>query len=265
MMYLDKEWKELSRGKGLWSALGIVIILSIFLLLEARSFPTEHGFEAFLLSLYEMQIYFIPLLCLFLSSFAVMQEKELKTLIILVTKRESFRSFLLKKSVAIHGITTGVFISWHILFALPIKLFLSFNSIHFLYFLISIVVLILIFNQIGLLTGSICSTRIQLVGANIFIWFFLIFLVDLIFLYLLPYVTYANITIFSVFYFLDPLHSLRFFLETALGTFSLEFMSRFMEKMVWMSPVKFLMINLLIWLVLSFELAVLFHNKGEKQ
>ncbi|MFV8827724.1 copper ABC transporter permease [Alkalihalobacterium sp. APHAB7] len=265
MMYLAKEWKELSRAKGLWLALGIVMILSILLLLEARSFPIEHGFQVFLLSLYEMQVFLIPLLSLFLASFTIMQEKELKTLMILMTKKESYRSFLLKKSFAIHGITLGVFISWYIIFAIPMKLFLSFNSIDFLYFLISISALLLIFNQIGFLMGSLCNTRMQLVGANTFIWFFFIFLVDLIFLYALPYVTYSNVTIFSVFYFLDPLHTLKFFLETSLGVFSLEYMSRLMEKVVWMSPSLFFISNLIIWMVVSFELAVFLRNKGDRQ
>ncbi|OLO28679.1 copper ABC transporter permease [Alkalihalophilus pseudofirmus] len=265
MMYLAKEWKELSRAKGLWLAIGIIMILSIFLLLEARSLPIEHGFQVFLLSLYEMQVYLIPLICLFLASFAIMQEKELKTLMILMTKKESYHSFLLKKSLAIQSITLGVIIGWYIIFAIPMKLFLSFNSIDFLYFLIALSALVFIFNQFGFLIGSMCSTRMQLVGANTFIWFFFIFLVDLIFLYALPYVTYSNITVFSVFYFLDPLHTIQFFLETSLGVFSLEYMSHLMAKVVWMSPKMFFISNILFWMIVSFELAVFLQNKGDRQ
>ncbi|NSL51632.1 copper ABC transporter permease [Calidifontibacillus erzurumensis] len=262
MNYIWKEWKEQSRGKGIWLALSMIVLLSFFILLEGRSLPTEHGFTVFLLSLFEMNMFILPLLSIFIASFSIIQEKELKTLMILTTKKESFQSFLYKKSLAVQAVVLGVFALWYFVFAIFMTIFFHFNVHYFISFLLSIVFLLIIFNQIGIFLGSICNTRMQLIGANIFTWFFFVYLVDLLFLYLLPTVSYENVQLFSIFYFLDPIHTIPFYLETSLGVFSLDHMSRLMEKMVWASPVLFLVIDCLFWVALSFGLSVLLKRKG---
>lgn len=263
MTYLIKEWKEQTRGKGLWLAISMVAVISLFVLLESRSLPPEHGFTIFLLSLYEMNVFLIPLISLFIASFALMQEKELKTLMILTTKKESYSSFLFKKSLSIQLITIGVFVSWFFVLAVLAKATIGFNSMQFLAFLVSTIVFLLIFNQIGLLLGTICKNRMQLVGATIFTWFLFVFLLDLIFLYFLPTVTHENVQLFSIFFFLDPLHANQFFLETSLDMFSLEHMSRLMDKMVWATPSIFVVISVLFWVGLSFGLASLWKGQVE--
>lgn len=263
MSYLWKEWKEQSRSSGLWLSLSMIVLLTIAIMIQSKELPAEQGFEVFLLSLYDMHVYFIPLLCLFLSSFSIIQEKELKTLMMVLVKRESVRGFLFKKSFSIQLIILSVFFIWYLLMAIPTKLFFQFHSGHFLAFIATIFVFIIIFNQIGIFLGSICNTRMQLVGANIFTWFFFIFFIDFLFLSQLPSITFENIKVFSVLYFLDPLHTLRMFLEEALGLFSLQYMSRLMEKLVFLSPRKFLLLDLLIWVGVFFEAAVRFHQKGE--
>lgn len=264
MNYLWKEWKEQTRGKGLWLALAMVILLSITILLQSYQLPSIHGFSVFLLSLQEMNMFILPLIGLFISSFAIMQEKELKTLMILTTKKESYRSFLYKKSMSIHLVTLAVFTFWYFLFALPMKFFFHFDIQQFGFFLVSVFAFLIIFNQIGLFVGSVCKTKMQLVGANIFTWFLFVFLIDLFFMYLLPYITYENVKVFSFFFFLDPMHTVPFFLETSIGTFPLTHLSRLMDKMVWASPTTYLLIMSVFWTVASFELAVFFKNKGEK-
>jgi ABC-2 type transport system permease protein len=262
LTYIWKEWKELSRGKGLWLALSMAMIISVFILWQSQSLPAEQGFEIYLLSLYEMNVFLIPLLSLFISSFAVIQEKEQKTLMILLTKKESYRSFFLKKTIGVQFITIMMFLCWYFALALPMKFLLFFDVKSFFVFLLTFLSLLFIFNQIGLLIGSLCQNRMQVVGANIFTWFFYIFLLDLVFLYYLPLVNEENIRVFSVFYFLDPLHTLHFYLETALGLYPLDHMSRLMEKMVWLPPVYLVWITLLIWLILPFELAVRMRRRG---
>lgn len=261
-MYIWKEWKELSRGKGLWLSLSMAMIISLFILWQSKSLPSDQGFEVYLLSLYEMNVFLIPLLSLFISSFAVMQEKEQKTLMILLTKKESYRSFFLKKSIGVQFITISVFLCWYFALAFPMKFMLFFDVSSFFVFLLTFLTLLFIFNQIGLLLGSICENRMQLVGANIFTWFFFIFLLDLLFLYILPMINEENITAFSVFYFLDPLHTLHFYLETALGLYPLDHLSRLMKKMVWLPPKHLLWITFLIWSIVSFELAVRLKSRG---
>lgn len=264
MNYIWKEWLEQSRGKGLWLGLAMILLTSIFLLIEARSFPDELGFDAFLLSLYEMNIYLIPIFGLFLASFSIFQERELKTSMILLTKKESFRSLLFKKSIAINSVVIGVFIVWYFVLAVFMKIFLQFQITSFLFFVLTVIVLLLLFNQIGLFLGSICNTKMQLIGAVIFTWFLTIFLVDLVFLQFIPAISYENVGLFSWFYFLDPMHTLRLFLETSLGLFSLNNMSKMMQQMIWMEPWKFLLVDIILWLVVFFELSILLRRKGER-
>ncbi|WP_047153614.1 ABC transporter permease subunit [Aneurinibacillus tyrosinisolvens] len=264
MMYAWKEWNELSRGKGMWIALSMIALISVFILLQSRSFPADQGFEVFLLSLYEMNVYIIPLLGMFLSSFSLMQEKEQKTLMILLTKRESYFSFLVKKTFAIQGIILLTLVAWYFILALPAKFLLSFSPGGFFSFLGAVILLTAIFNQLGLFLGSVCSTRIQLVGANIFVWFFFLFLIDLLFLGYLPSVTKENIFLFSIFYFLDPLHTIHLYLESSLGLFPLNHLSRLMEKMIWASPAVFLLADAVIWIGAVFLLSIWLHRKGEK-
>lgn len=264
MNYIWKEWHEQSRGKGLWLGLAMVILTSFFLLMEARSYPDELGFDAFLLSLYDMNIYLIPIFGLFLSSFSIFQERELKTSMILLTKKESYRTLLFKKSLAIHGVIIGVFVTWYFVLAIFMKWFLQFQLSSFLSFVLTVIILLLIFNQIGLFLGSICHTKMQLIGAVIFTWFLFIFLIDLAFLQYVPSVSYENVKLFSWLYFLDPMHTLQLFLETSLGLFSLNNMSQIMEKMIWMKPWKFLLIDTVLWVVIFFESSILFRRKGDR-
>lgn len=262
-MYILKEWKEESRSIGIWIALAISCVASMFILFQSRSFPSEQGFEAMLLSLYEMNLYLIPLLSLFISSLSIVSEKEQKTLMIFLTKKESYRGFLLRKSIAVQTVLIGIFIVWNFVLALPMKFIQPFHLKSFLAYLLAIVVLLFIFNQIGIFLGSFCKNRLQLTGTVIFSWFGFLYLLDLVFLYLLPSETKNTIEFFSAFYFLDPLHTIYFYLENALGLLSLDHLSKIVQQMVWMSPTYYLFIILLIWTVIPFELAVWFNRKGE--
>lgn len=264
MIYVWKDWKEQSRGKGIWLSLSIVILVSLFVLFQSRTLPLQQGFQVFLLSLHEMNVYLLPILSMFMASFSVLQEKEQKTLLILLTKKESYVSFLLKKSLAIQTISLGVFMGWYFLLALPSKFVFLLNANHFIGFLFSTAALLLIFNQFGILWGTVCSNRMQVVGANLFTWFFFTFLMDLISLYILPYIDYENVKIFSVLFFLNPVHTLHFYLETSLGLFPLDHMSRLMDKMVWLSPRTFLILNMVFWMGLSIFLSIVLERKGNR-
>ncbi|AOV06273.1 ABC transporter permease subunit [Sporosarcina ureilytica] len=262
MMYIWKEFLEQTRGKGLWFGLGMLMITSIFLIAEARQFPADLGFEALLLSIFDMNIYLIPLFAMFLASFSIFQEKELKTSMILLTKKESTFTLIFKKSIAIQLVIVTAFVSAYFVLALFMKAFLAFHLMSFLHFIIVIMIFLFIFNQVGLFLGVACNTKMQLVGANILTWFFIVFLTDLMFLYFLPAVTFDNLRIFSWIYFLDPIHTLRFYLETNLGLFSLSHMSRLMEKFVFMDSWIFLLINVVLWPSLFLGLSTLFRNGG---
>lgn len=262
MAYIWKEGLEQARGKGLWLGLCLIMFASIFIIAEARSFPAELGFEAMLLSLFDTNMYLVPLFSMFLSSFSMFQEKEMKTAVILLTKKESTWSYLLKKTFAIQAVIITAFIGTYFVLALFMKGFLAFHLSSFLHFILVMIVFLLIFNQIGIFLGTFCKTKMQLVGANILTWFLLVFLIDLIFLYFLPAITFDNLRLFSWIYFLNPMHALRFYLETNLNLFGLTHLSRLMDQFIFMAPWKFLLINAVVWPLVFYGLALFIRKAG---
>ncbi|MDL2343038.1 ABC transporter permease subunit [Deinococcus sp. MIMF12] len=256
MHYVWKEALEQTRGRGLWLGLGLVTLISLFLVAEARGYPSDLGFEALLMGLFDMNVYLLPLLAMFLSSFSVYQERELKTLLILLTRRESNFSFLYRKSLALQLIIILAFVSLYLLLALPMKFSLLFRPDSFLAFLLILAAFLLIFVQIGVFLGSVCRNKMQLIGANIVTWFVLVFLLDLAYMYFLPLVDYGNVQIFSWLYFLNPLHALRMTLENQLGLFTMTGLSRMMQGLVFLPPVAFTVINVVLWPLVFFGLAL---------
>ena len=102
MHFIWKEWKENIRGKGLWLAIGTIILVSVLLLVRSTSLSYDQGLYILLINLFDTLIYFIPILYLFMGAFSIFQEKEQKTLVMLLTKQESYWTFLAKKSFGMH-------------------------------------------------------------------------------------------------------------------------------------------------------------------
>jgi ABC-2 type transport system permease protein len=119
----------------------------------------------------------------------------------------------------------------------------------------------LIFLQMGAAIGSFSRSRMQIIRYTIFVWFYFFFLHDFILLSFLPDVTYENVKLFSSVYFLNPLQSVRMFLETGMGVYSFGHMSRLLQAFMWTKPLFFLLGNLFFWLAASFITAIIFHRK----
>ena len=124
MYYIWKEWKENIRSKGLWLALASVILVSILMLISSAGMGFEQGFYVLLVNLFDSLIYIIPILCLFLGAFSIFQEKEQKTLVMLLSRQESFLTFLLKKSIGIQIVLIAPVLIWFFIYLLPLKFFL---------------------------------------------------------------------------------------------------------------------------------------------
>jgi ABC-type transport system involved in multi-copper enzyme maturation permease subunit len=261
MHYIWKEWKENLKGKGLWLSFAIIVIVSIALLFRTTALSIDQGFYVLLINLFDAFVYFIPILCLFLGAFALYQEKEQKTLIMLLTRRDDFKSFLLKKSTAVQSMLLGPIIAWFLVYFLLVKFFFESDGASFASFLLSLICMILIFTQLGILIGSISTSRMQIVGFTVAVWFYFFFIHDFILLSVLPDITYENVKVFSSIYFLNPLQGARMFLESSLGVFSFDHMSKLLQNFMWMSPILFLLGNLVLMLVVSFMAAIVFHRK----
>lgn len=261
MHYIWKEWKENVRGKGLWLSFGIVILVSAIILYKSTILSFDQGFYILLLTLFDSMIYFIPILCLFLGAFSIFQEKEQKTLVMLLTRKESYSSFLLKKSLAIQAVLVGPIFIWFLIYILPIKFYFQLDGKHYAVFLTSLLTLMLVFTQFGILIGSLSRSRMQIVGYAIVTWFYFFFLHDFLMLALLPYITYENVKLFSMAYFFNPLQASRVFLETGLEVYSFGHMSKLLKSFMWVNPGFFLSGNAVLLLLFSFLLAVIFHRK----
>lgn len=261
MHYIWKEWKENIKGKGLWLSFAIIVLVSISLLFRSSALTFDQGFYVLLINMFDAFVYFIPILCLFLGAFAIFQEKEQKTLIMLLTRRDNFTSFLFKKSVAVQTILLGPIILWFILYIVPLKFFFQLNWTAYIAFLLAILCLVIVFTQMGIFIGSFSRSRMQIVGFTIAIWFYFFFLHDFALLSVLADVTHDNVKLFSSIYFLNPLQSARMFLESSLGVYSFQNMSRLLQSFMWMKPSLFLASNVVLLSIISFALGTAFHRK----
>lgn len=261
MYYIQKEWKENIRGKGLWLASGIIILLSISMMFKSSVLSVDQGFYFLLLHLFDTLVYFIPVLTLFLGAFSVFQEKEQKTLVMLLTKRETFSSFLWKKSISIWVIFLVPVLAWFFIYLVPLKFLLIIDFKSYLFFLVALSSIIIIFLQFGALIGSISRSRMQIVGLTVFVWFYFFFLHDFIMLSFLEKVTYENVKLFSFFYFLNPFQAARVYLEGGIGVLSVGHMSKLLQTFLWTKPTFFLVGCLVFWVAVSYLLSVLFHRK----
>jgi len=261
MQYIWKEWKENIRGKGLWLALGIIVLISISIMFRSNALSFDKGFYILLINLFDSIIYFIPIICLFIGAFSIFQEKEQKTLIMLLTKKDSYSSFLVKKSLGLYTVVIVPLVVWFFLYLAFLKFNFQIDIKSYFIFIAAIICMALVFIQMGAAIGSFSRSRMQIVGYTIFVWFYFFFLQDFILLSFLPNVTHENVNLFSSVYFLNPLQAVRMFLETGMGVYSFGHMSRLLQAFMWTKPVFFLLGNLVFWLIVSTAAAIKFHQK----
>ena len=261
MYYIWKEWKENIRGKGLWLAIGTVILVSVLMLVKSSTLPYDQGFYILLINLFDTLIYFIPILFLFMGAFSVFQEKEQKTLIMLLTRNDSFMTFLVKKSLGMYAVLIGPVLVWFFLYLLPLKLYFQTDIGKYSVFTLAISVLMIIFIQLGALIGSISRSRMQIAGTAVIIWFYFFFLHDFALLSFMQDVTHENVKLFSAAYFINPIHAARMYVETGLGIYSFGHMSRLLKSFMWLQPGIFLGASLSFWVIASFICSVLLHRK----
>ncbi|WP_176167250.1 ABC transporter permease [Mesobacillus jeotgali] len=261
MFFIWKEWKENIRGKGLWLAIGTVMLVSVLLLVRSSALSYDQGFYILLINLFDTLIYFIPILSLFIGAFSIFQEKEQKTLVMLLTRQESYMTFLLKKSAGLHAVLLAPLFGWFFIFFIPLKVFFKTEVGTYFVFILSVSVLMMIFTQIGALIGSISRSRMQIAAIAVITWFYFFFLHDFALLSMIQDVSHENVKLFSIAYFLNPIQAVRLYLETGLGIYSFGHMSHLLKSFMWLQPGVFLGACLLFWMAASFTCSVLLHRK----
>ncbi|UOB20394.1 ABC transporter permease subunit [Macrococcus armenti] len=263
MNYMIKEFIESYRSKGLWLMMFVLFITSIFILSASKSYPADLGFATFLLNLFDMNMMILPIFAILISALSVFNEKESKSLAMILTKKDSMISFLFKKSLAIQSVMNISYIGLAVIILVLAKLIIVIDFKASLVFLMSVLTLLLICNQIGIFVGMFSKTKLELMAYAIIIWFVLVFLLDLIFLYIIPFVTYDNAKIFGIFYFLDPMHTIRIFLEHLLGLLSTSNLSALMSDVIKLNPVIYMALTVFLWPLVIFGITVLVSSRGE--
>jgi ABC-2 type transport system permease protein len=142
-----------------------------------------------------------------------------------------------------------------------LKFYFQIDAKGYFIFVLAIISLAIIFLQMGAAIGSFSRSRMQIIGYTIFVWFYFFFLHDFMLLSYLPNVTFEKVKPFSVGFFLNPLESVRMYLETGMGVYSFGHMSRLLEAFMWTSPAVFLLGCLCFWLFISYLIAIIFHRK----
>lgn len=261
MHYVWKEWKENRKGKGLWLSFAFIVLVSLTLMFRTAGISADQGFYVLLVNLFDMLIYIIPILALFLGAFSIYQEKVQKTLVMILTRKDSFFTFLINKSLAVQSIILIPTIIWFFIYLLPLKFRFIIDWKSYVIFVLVILAITFIFTQIGVLIGCLSQTKMQIVGFAVVIWFYFFFLHDFLLLFFLPNVTYDNVKLFSLVYFLNPLQTGRMYLESALGLYNFDHMSKLLQSFMWLKPYYFLIGNLLLLSLVSFFGALFFHRK----
>lgn len=262
MPFLLKEWKEMYRSKILGSSACLMLLVSLLIIRQMLSYNSEITFSQLFVPLFQANIYFIPLISMIIASFSIQQERLQKTMPILLTRYVSPIQFFWQKSMSIHLIMGSVIGFAYLLIIIFSKFYVEVSFIPFLYFILSIFFLSMIFNQIGCFLGCVTENRIQLLSYVLMIWFFYVFIYDLILIYFVPSVESSDVFLFSLLYFLSPMNTMRYYLYVKLDVFNLDSFSAFFDHITFHSPSLVLCLNLLFYLGFFYGLGILALKKG---
>ncbi|WP_458413179.1 hypothetical protein ACNQFZ_20740 [Schinkia sp. CFF1] len=252
MEFVLKEWKEMYRSRIIFSAVVLILAISLLIIRQMIGYNSEITFSQMAVPLFQANLYFIPLLSMIIASFSIQHEQLQKTLPILLSRYLLPNLFFVKKSIALHLITSSTIIISYFFVLFFSKFFMYVSIGDFFYFVLSMLFISIIYVQIGCFLGSITENRIQLLSYILIIWFFSLFVYDLILMYYVPSIQSSNVLLFSIFYFLSPINSVRYFLNVKLGIFDLESFPAIFDQFTFHSPSIILLLNLTLFIGVFF-------------
>ncbi|GAB7388143.1 hypothetical protein BSNK01_19800 [Bacillaceae bacterium] len=255
MNLLLKDWKEVYRSKTYWLTSGMIVLFSLLILRQFVHLNTDIYFSAALMPLFRINLYIIPFIAMVVASFSVLQEKSQRTLPVLLANYFSPLRFLLEKSLSVHMILTGVILSSYFFVLLFSRFCLKTDFFPFMIFLLSILLLSVIFAQIGICLGVLMDHKLPAFAGSLTVWAFFLFFYDLVLIYAIPGIEADELLAFSVFYFFSPIHAIEYFLSVKLGIYPLAKDSAIFNHFAFESPGLVLAANLLFWLGLSVSLS----------
>lgn len=262
MQFVLKEWKEMYRSKIIFSAVVLILVVSLLIARQMIGYNNEITFSQMSGPLFQANFYFIPLLAMIISSFSVQHEQLQKTLPILLTRYLSPNEFFIKKTVALQFIfCSNIAISYFFVIFFS-KFFIQISIHDFFYFTLSMLFISIIYVQIGCFLGCITENRIQLLSYILIIWFLSLFVYDLILMYFVPTIQSSDVLLFSIFYFLSPINSVRYFLNVKLGMFDLESFPAIFDQFTFNSPSFILLLNMALFVGTFFGFGLRAIKKG---
>lgn len=249
MTALRKEWMEFLRSSLVYLVVGAIILTSAFVLFQFSSMDVPVSFRTALVPVFQTSLYFLPLLALAYGALSMSLEKTQRTLLIQLARGISVNRFVRNKYLSLYAVFLPVVGISYFIGMIPARMVLGSISVTELgIFLIAVLLLSSVFLALGILLGALVSGTLRLVGGVIGIWLVLIYVYDLVFMYLLPMVSMDHVLLFSIFYFLSPVNAVQYFLLTQLNIYQLSDLSALYEQVTFQSPWLVLILNMVIWI-----------------
>ncbi|UOQ84083.1 ABC transporter permease [Gracilibacillus salinarum] len=213
------EWRTTLRQKSsyifvcLWT-----FVITILFLLE-RGLPQFEGYTNIVGTMINLMLYLLPLFMLIIGSLAITNEVEGGQWSLLSTYPISIFKYICGKfagqllaQIAIFTLSFGI----SILLSVILQFAISLKWLMLIYMFA--IFLIIFFIGIGILIGSLSSTRWQALMASVTVWFIFIMMWASLLIAILLFVPYKLIaTIMTVSLFFNPAELLRVFFVTQFG------------------------------------------------
>lgn len=252
MVTIRKEWKEFYRSSLLFLVLGLIIFSSAFIFFQFKGMPVAVSFRSGLVPVFQTSLYFLPLLSLAYGALSLNDEKGNRTLPILLARGMTIEQFVWKKFISLFAVFLPIVAGGYFLAMIPARFVFDKIAVsELIIFLLAMLMLSMVFLSLGMLLGAWVNQRLRLVGGVIGIWLVLIYLVDLLLMYLLPMVSMDYVFGFSLLYFLSPVNAIQYFLLTQLNIYQLSDLSAYYEQITFQMPWLVVILNVLFWTVIS--------------
>lgn len=176
-------------------------------------------------------------------------EKTQRTLLMQLARGVSVNTFVRKKFLSLYAVFLPAVGMSYFIAMIPARIvFGTVSAVELGIFLLAILLLSAVFLAFGIMLGAFVSGTIRLIGGVIGIWLVLIYLFDLLLMYILPSVSMDSVLLFSIVYFLSPVNAVQYFLLTQLNIYQLSDLSALYEQVTFQSPWLVVMINTVFWI-----------------
>jgi ABC-type transport system involved in multi-copper enzyme maturation permease subunit len=258
MITILKEWQEFYRSSLVYLVVGFIILSSAFVLLQFNSIDVSVSYRTGLVPVFQTSVYFLPLLSMIYGALSMSFEKNRRTLPILLARGTSLTLFVQKKFLSLYVVFLPTVVISYFIAMVPAKM--VFGNIvvkELIIFLLAIIFLTTIFLSIGIMLGAWVSQKLSLIGGVVGVWLAVVYLYDLLLMYVLPMVSMDQVLGFSLLYFLSPVNAVQYFLFTQLNIYQLSDLSALYEQITFQSPWMVLIINAVLWLGISIWTTIL--------